>query len=42
MKLQDIIDEIRLELTGGVLELEIEDATLQQVVMKALREIERY
>lgn len=42
MKLQDIIDEIKLELTGYVLEMEIEDATIKQVVNKALRELERY
>lgn len=42
MTLQDVIDEIRLELTGGVLELEIDDITLKSVVSKALRELERY
>lgn len=42
MKLDQILDEIKLELTGLVLEMEIEEATLQQVVNKALRELERY
>lgn len=42
MKLEDIIDEIRLELTGHVLDMEIEDETLVSVIKKALRELERY
>lgn len=42
MNMQDVIDEIKLELTGGVLELELEDTQLHQVVNKALRELERY
>lgn len=42
MTMQDIVDEIKLELTGSVLELEIEDATIEQIIKKALREIERY
>lgn len=42
MKLEQVLDEIKLELTGSVLEMEIEEATLKQVVNKALRELERY
>lgn len=42
MQMQDYIDEIKLELTGGVLELELPDTTLAQVVNKALREVQRY
>lgn len=45
MKLEDIISEIKLELTGSVLEMEIadeNDETLKQVVKKAIREISRY
>lgn len=42
MKLEQVLDEIKLELTGLVLEMEIEDSTLKQVVNKALRELERY
>ena len=45
MKLDQILDEIKLELTGLVLEMEIndeDDTTLKQVVKKAIREISRY
>jgi hypothetical protein len=42
MQLVDVIEEIKLELTGGVLELELEDAQLEMVVKKALRELQRY
>lgn len=42
MKIEDIIDEIKLELTGYLLEMEIEDETLVAVVKKALRELERF
>ena len=42
MTVQDIMDEIKLELTGGVLELEIEDKSIELVIKKALREIQRY
>ena len=42
MKMTDIIDEIKLELTGGVLELEMEDVAIEMVVKKALREVQRY
>lgn len=42
MKMIDVIDEIKLELTGGVLDLEIEDVTIELVVKKALRELQRY
>lgn len=42
MKLQEVVDEIKLELTGHVLEMEIEDATIVQVINKALRELERF
>jgi len=42
MKMQDIIDEIKLELTGYILEMEIEDSTIKSVVKKAMREIERF
>lgn len=39
---QDYIDDIKLELSGGVLELEIEDAIIGKFVDKALIEIRRY
>lgn len=42
MTLQDVIDEIKLELTGHAIELGIPDTTLAQVVKKALRELQRY
>jgi hypothetical protein len=42
MKLEDIIDEIKLELTGYILDMEITDETLVSVVKKALRELERF
>lgn len=42
MKMEDYISEIRLELTGNLLELEIDDKTLEAIVNKALREMQRY
>lgn len=42
MTLQEYVDNIKLELTGGVLELEIDDETIGKFVMQALREIQRY
>ena len=42
MDLQAYIDEIKLELTGNVLQLELPDSTIGTVVNKALREIQRY
>lgn len=42
MTKQEIIDEIRLELTGYVLEMEIDDKTIEAVINKSLRELQRY
>ena len=42
MTLQEIIEEMKLELTGGLLELEIPDETLAKVVNKCLRTLRRY
>lgn len=42
MTLQDYIEAVKLQLTGGLLELEIPDDTLGKVVMKSLKEIQRY
>ena len=42
MKLEEVIDEIKLELTGQILDMEVTDETLVQVIKKALRELERY
>ena len=42
MTLTELIEEIKLELTGNVLELEIEDKTVELAVNKCLRELSRY
>jgi hypothetical protein len=42
MKLDDVLDEIKLEISGYVLDMEITDETLVSVVKKALRELTRY
>jgi hypothetical protein len=42
MKLDDVLSEIKIELTGYVLEMEINDETLVSIVNKALRELTRY
>ena len=42
MTYNEIIDEIKLELTGGVLELEIDDDAIKKIIQKALRELERF
>lgn len=42
MDMQSYIDEIKLKLTGGVLDLELDDSTLQKVVNAAFREVQRY
>ena len=42
MKLDEILDELKLELSGYILDLEITDETLVTIVKKALRELERY
>lgn len=42
MTTEEIIEEIKLTLTGGVLELEIDDKTIATIIKKALRELERY
>ena len=40
--MEEIIEEIRLTLTGGVVDLEIDDKTLEKIVNKSLRELNRY
>ena len=40
--MEEIIEEIRLTLTGGVIDLEIDDKTLEKIVNKSLRELNRY
>ena len=42
MTMVDLLEEIKLELTGGVLELEIEDATIELIIKKCLRELDKY
>ena len=42
MTLQEYIDEIKLELTGEVLDIELSDEILGKIVNKALREVQRY
>ena len=42
MKLENILEEIKLELTGYILDMEITDETLVTVVKKGLRELERF
>lgn len=42
MELDLIRDEIKLKLTGGVLELELDDSSLDKVINSAFREVQRY
>lgn len=42
MELQEYIDAIKLELTGGILTIELPDETIGQVVKKTLREVQRF
>lgn len=42
MKMESYVEEIKLQLTGGLLELEIDDAQISKVVNSALRETQRY
>ena len=42
MTLTEFVEHIKDELTGGVLELEIDDETIAKMVNQALREVQRY
>ncbi len=42
MDLSSYKDEILLKLGGGVLDLEIDDSTLEKIINAAFREIQRY
>lgn len=42
MQLQQYIDDIKIMLTGGVLELELPDSTIAKVVNKSLKEVQKY
>lgn len=42
MELNSYIDEIKLKLSGDVLDLDIDDSTISKVINASLREIQRY
>lgn len=42
MHIDDFRDEIRLKLTGDILESELDDDTLNKIIKSALRELQRY
>ncbi len=42
MDMRGYVEEIKLNITGGVLQLEIGDEVIQQVVNAAMREMQRY
>ena len=42
MTMQEVIAEIKLELTGYILDIEIDATTLESAVKNSLRELERY
>ena len=42
MTKEDVRQEVALELTGQVLEMELDDSTLDLTINKALRELQRY
>lgn len=42
MDLKSYVDEIKLQLTGNLLELEIDDETIVKVIYSAFREMQRY
>lgn len=42
MTMKEVIEEIKLEITGGLLELEIEDPAIELAIRKAMRELERF
>lgn len=42
MTLQEYRDEIKLKLTGYLLEMELDDPTLDRIITSALREVQRY
>ena len=42
MDMRAYVDEIKLDVTGGLLELEIEDSTIERIVNSAMRELQRY
>lgn len=42
MDMRAYVEEIKLQVTGGVLELEIGDETIERIVNSAMRELQRY
>lgn len=42
MKMQAYVDEIKLAVTGGILNLEIDDTVIKKIVNSAMRELQRY
>ena len=43
MKLQDLVDEIKLEVFAcGILESELDDSNIKSVIQKEIRELERF
>ena len=40
--MESYVEEIKLQLTGGLLDLEVDDSKIAQVVNSALREVQRY
>ena len=42
MTKNDVVEELKLELTGQVLEMELDDSTLDLTINKSLRELQRY
>ena len=42
MTKNDVVEELKLQLTGQVLEMELDDSTLDLTINKALRELQRY
>ena len=37
-----LVDEVKFKLTGGVLELEIDDSGIQKTIEYSMRELQRY
>jgi len=42
MDLKDYVDKIKFQLTGGVIECEINDKGLEKIVLMAMEEMNRY
>lgn len=42
MDLQAYREELKLRLTGGILDLELDDATIDKIIYSAFREVQRY